>query len=116
MIRCTIELLPGGDEDRKRTIGLVEIANVGGTHEKGNYVCVLAKTPPFAGALRRAWKKGMVVGDPFIQRVVDCTLEDAHLLCAEIEGHPRQSRGVYDLLYRAFKACGLEARIPADQR
>ena len=30
MIRCTIELLPGGDELRKKTIGLVEIANIGG--------------------------------------------------------------------------------------
>ena len=29
MIRCTIEMLPGGDSSKARVIGLVEIANIG---------------------------------------------------------------------------------------
>lgn len=44
MLRCTIELVPKGDESRKRVIGLVEIANTGtGTLERGNYGVVLKK-------------------------------------------------------------------------
>lgn len=38
MIRVTVELLPHGDETRKRTIGLMEIANDGtGDVETGHY-------------------------------------------------------------------------------
>ena len=100
MLRCTIELLPGGDESRKRTIGVIEIANVGGTREVGNYSVVLKKTPPFPGALRAAWKRGLMKG------------EDDEAIVASVEGHHRTKRGSYDLLYRALKACGLEARNP----
>lgn len=98
MLRCTIELVPGGDETRKRVIGCVEIANVGGTQQVGNYSVVLKKTPPFAGALRAAWKRGLLKG------------EDDDAIAAEVIGHHRQLRGSYDLLYRALRACGLEER------
>jgi hypothetical protein len=105
MLRCTIELLPGGDESRARTIGLVEIANIGGTAEVGNYSVVLKKTPPFAGALRAAWKSGKFTSG-----------EDDEVIAGSVEGHHRTKRGSYDLLYRALKACGLEGRIPAERR
>ena len=101
MLRCTIELVPKGDESRKRVRGLVEIANTGtGTLERGNYGVVLKKTPPFAGALRAAWKKGMLTG------------EDDDAIAATVEGHHRTLRGSYDLLYLALKACGLDRRNP----
>jgi len=80
---------------------MIEIANVGGTLELGDYVVVLKKTPPFAGSLKAAWRKGRVqVGH-----------EDEEIMVVGVEGHHRQKRGVYDLLYRALKACGLEARL-----
>lgn len=101
MLRCTIELLPGGDESRARAIGVVEIANVGGTHEVGNYSVVLKKTPPFVGALRQAWRRGLLKGG-----------EDDEAIVASVEGHHRTKRGSYDLLYRGLRACGLEARNP----
>ena len=100
MLRCTIELVPGGDETRKRVIGLVEIANVGGTVAMGNYSVVLKKTPPFSGALRAAWKRGLL------------NAEDDDAIAASVEGHHRTLRGSYDLLYRALKACGLDSRNP----
>lgn len=100
MLRCTIELLPGGDEGRKRTIGVVEIANVGGTQQVGNYSVVLKKTPPFAGALRAAWRRGLLKG------------EDDDAIAATVEGHHRTQRGSYDLLFRALRACGLAERNP----
>ncbi len=101
MLRCTIELIPRGDESRKRTLGIVEIANDGtGTPEVGNYRVVLTKTSPFAGALRAAWKRGLLEG------------EDDDAIAARVEGHHRTQRGVYDLLYRALKACGLDERNP----
>ena len=114
MIRCTIELLPGGREERARVIGCVEIANVGGSLEVGNYVAVLKKTPPFAGALKAAWRKGNLVddGSRLIRRVVSVSDEDADDIVAEIQGHHRTRRGAYDLLYRALKACGLDERLP----
>ena len=101
MLRCTIELLPHGDETRKRVIGVVEIANDGtGTPTMGNYGVVLKKTPPFPGALKAAWKRGLLKG------------EDDDAIAARVEGHHRTQRGSYDLLYRALRACGLEARNP----
>lgn len=102
MLRCTIELLPHGDESRKRTLGLVEIANVGGTVEVGEYAVVLTKTAPFRGALKAAWKRG----------IVQKQAEDEEIIAGRVEGHHRSKRGVYDLLYRALKSCGLEARCP----
>ena len=101
MLRCTIELLPHGDETRKRLIGVVEIANDGtGTPTVGNYRVVLKKTPPFSGALKAAWRRGLLKG------------EDDDAIAARVEGHHRTQRGSYDLLYRALRACGLEARNP----
>lgn len=102
MIRCTIEILPGGDETKARTIGCVEIANIGGTIELGNYAVVLKKTPPFKGALREAWRKGTMIAGH----------EDEEIIAGSVEGHHRSKRGSYDLLYRALKACGLEGRVP----
>jgi hypothetical protein len=81
MIRVTIELLPHGYESKKRTIGMVEIANDGsGTWEDGNYNVRLTKEPPVAKR-QGTWKKGRV------------------------EGFPRLVLGPYDLLYRALRAC-----------
>ena len=97
MIRCTIEMLPGGDESPKRTIGLVEIANVGGDAQIGRYSVILKKTPPFAGALRARWRAGELV-------------DDDEAIIASVEGFDRVKRGSYDLLYRALAACGLGAR------
>ena len=99
MLRCTIELVPFGDESRKRVVGLVEIANDGsGTHERGNYKVVLKKTPPFSGALKAAWKSGELEGE-----------HDDHI-AGSVIGHHRIKRGSYDLLFRALRACGLESR------
>lgn len=115
MIRVTIELLPGGNEARARTIGLVEICNIGGTAELGEYAVVLKKTPPFAGALSQAWRRGrLIAGDVNIDGVESG--EDDDLIVARVGGHHRTLRGSYDLLYRALRACGLAARNPDEAK
>lgn len=43
MLRLTLEMVPFGLEDRKYTIGVVEIANVGGNSKYGNYVAIWKK-------------------------------------------------------------------------
>lgn len=112
MIRITFELLPGGDADKARTIGLMEIANIGirldGT---ADYACVLKKTPPFAGALKQAWRNGKLTSS---DRAVNGATagEDDEAIVALVEGHHRTRRGAYDLLYRALVACGLDRRNP----
>ncbi|MCG6115058.1 MAG: hypothetical protein MEQ84_07650 [Mesorhizobium sp.] len=110
MVRITFELLPGGDETKARTIGLMEVANIA-THLDGtaDYAVVLKKTPPFRGALNAAWKKGKLSsGNRMINGCVSG--EDEELISALVKGHHRTQRGVYDLLFRALRACGLEAR------
>jgi len=112
MIRVTFDLLPGGSEERARTIGVMEIANVctrlDGT---ADYAVALKKTPPFRGALREAWKKGRITsGDHALNGAL--AGEDDELIVALATGHHRTRRGVYDLLFRALKACGLAARNP----
>jgi hypothetical protein len=103
MIRCTIELLPGGDESQARTIGCVEIANIGGDLAGlCNYAVVLKKTPPFPGALRAAWRRGSLPP----------AADDAEIITGSVEGFHRVQRGSYDLLYRALRACGLDRRNP----
>jgi hypothetical protein len=112
MIRVTFDLLPGGDEARARTIGRMEIANVK-TRPDGtaDYAVFLAKTPPFRGALRAAWKKGrLTCGDGLVNGAV--AGEDEEMIVALATGHHRTRRGVYDLLFRALRACGLDGRNP----
>ena len=99
MLRITIDLIPYGDEHYTKTIGLMEIANDGtGDVDTGNYICLLKKTPPYKGALKRVWRSGK-----FKEAITNIT--------AEIQGFKRQKRGVYDLLYRALVACGIDKRI-----
>jgi hypothetical protein len=110
VIRVTFEMLPGGNVDRARTIGVMEVANVV-TRPDGtaDYVVVLKKTPPFSGALKAAWKQGRVTAASGI--VAGCMSgEDDEAIVALAEGHHRTQRGVYDLLYRALVACGLGSR------
>lgn len=97
MIRCIIELVPHGIEEAKRQIGLIEIANDGtGNVDTGSYSVALKKTAPYEGALRKNWKNGKLQNDK--------------ILYGQFEGFHRKKRGVYDLLYLALKACGLDQR------
>lgn len=112
MIRVTIELLPGGREAGGRTIGVIEIANLR-THDDNtaDYAVALKKSPPFPGALRDAWRRGKVShDDKRLNAVVAGDDEDG--ITALVTGHHRSRRGVYDLLYRALLACGLDKRNP----
>lgn len=116
MIRCTIELLPGGQESHARTIGIVEIANTGtGSEEIGNYAVALKKTPPFSGALRAAWRRGRIAFSAEQPGHLTSlhTGEDDEIIAGFVAGHHRTKRGVYDLLYRALRACGLDERNPS---
>lgn len=76
MIRVTIELLPQGDEKRKKQIGLVKIINNGrGTATHGDYHVELWRRD-----IKSVWKTG------------------------RFSGFPRKRLGVYDLLFRALLA------------
>lgn len=110
MIRVTFELLPGGVESRARKIGLMEITNVK-MNEDGtaDYAVILTKTPPFSGALRAAWKRGLVSTDDNIVNGI-MQFEDEEIVTAFVGSHHRTKRGVYDLFYRALAACGLDRR------
>lgn len=113
MIRVTFELVPGGNEARRYTIGIMEIANIA-TRLDGfaDYAVALKKTPPFRGALKAAWKTGRVTStDETLDAAISGTDDD--LIVALVKGHHRTRRGVYDLLFRALRACGLDARNPA---
>ena len=110
MIRVTFELLPGGKETGKRTIGIMEVANIT-TRLDGtaDYAVMMTKTPPFSGALKAAWKKGRVTFDDRALNSIIAS-EDDELITGLVQGHHRTRRGVYDLLYRALRACGLDRR------
>ena len=99
MIRVTIEMLPGGDGSKARTIGLIEIANTGQGDLDGrmDYRVKLTKTPPFRGALKDRWRGGAFV-------------DDDECIIAEVPGFHRVKRGSYDLVLRALLACGLGPR------
>ena len=111
MIRVTFDLLPGGDARKARTIGLMEISNLR-VHANGtaDYAVVLTKTPPFKGALKAAWRKGLLSfdGDGVIAAVT--AGEDSECMVAHVTGHHRTRRGVYDLAYRALRALGMQER------
>ena len=112
MIRVTFELLPHGDASTARVIGLMEIAHLR-EHLDGwaDYACVLKKTPPFAGALDFAWKKGRLRSEAGLVSGV-LTGEDEEIVAGLATGHHRTRRGVYDLAFRALRACSLGARNP----
>ncbi len=59
MIRVTVELLPHGDESRRRHLGTAIIANDGtGTDTQGNYNIRLSRR----GQPDSAWKTGRLTG------------------------------------------------------
>lgn len=90
MLKVTIELWPHGDEERKRTLGTIDIWNdATGTHEVGNYTVRLSKELDQVKKKGGAWRKGKVTG------------------------FARLKKGPYDLLYLALKACGMDQRNPA---
>ena len=116
MIRVTFEILPGGHEERKRTIGVMEIANIRTRPDNtADYAVTMKKTPPFAGALKAAWKRGLISSDDRIVNGI-ITSEDEDIVTGLVTGHHRQRRGVYDLLFRAMRACGLDERNPESDR
>lgn len=81
MLRCTIELIPGGIETHpgKKVLGVVEIANISELADISNYRVIAFKKPPASNpAQRTVWKTGYVLA------------------------FPRKRLGAYDLLYRAL--------------
>lgn len=81
MIRVTIDLLPGGDEGRKRTLHVIEIWNdLVGTlrnQKRGNYGYRIGKSN------RRGWaKQGRIEGFPRMSlnavRLLQRVLNDAY--------------------------------------
>lgn len=112
MLRVTFDIVPGGDETRAKTIGVMELANIE-TRLDGtaDYAVVMKKTPPFRGALKEAWRSGRVTSDDATVNGVIAGDND-ELLTAFASGHHRTKRGVYDLLFRALRACGLAERNP----
>lgn len=82
MIVCKIEMWPGGREDhpRKRELGRIMIANVGGSAERGDYEVVIPKSGEYAKS-PGIWKRGRV------------------------SNFPRLRLGPHDLLLRALIAC-----------
>lgn len=65
MLRVTIEIIPKGDESRKRHLGTLDIVNDGtGNSEIGNYTVRLAKF----GRPNQTWIHGVVRGFDRIRR------------------------------------------------
>lgn len=105
----TFDLLPGGDENRARTIGIMS-ANIE-MHLDGTASFMPSRlSPPFSAA-RAAWKTGKASYDGGALNSI-VSGEDEELITGLVEGHHRTRRGVYDLLYRALKACGLDQEGP----
>lgn len=104
MIRCTIEIIPGGVEDhtRREVIGVIEIANCGGTAETGHYRFVLAKKLGLKRIANAVWRQALA-GRLDTEAVNE-------VLVGDLAGFPRKRLGPYDLMYRALKACGMEER------
>jgi hypothetical protein len=101
MLRCTIEMIPFGNEKAARPLGIVEIGNdATGDISTGNYIITLKKSPPWKGALKDKWKSARL----------QLIKEDSDVIMGKVEGFDRQKIGPYDLLYRALKACGLDKR------
>lgn len=104
MIRCTIELIPGGLEDhpRRQVLGVVEIANVGGSNTTGQYRVVLMRKLGRARVRAQAWR------DALLGKRDTEALQD--MLVGDVVGFPRLRLGPYDLMYRALVACGVDKR------
>jgi hypothetical protein len=65
MVKVTIELLPKGEEEGKRLIGVVLIANDGsGTVDAGNYEYALSHAGKYLGKRKEPYKKGKVRNFP----------------------------------------------------
>lgn len=102
MLVIRIEMWPHGDRSRARELGIGMIANVGGTHEKGNYDCVLLKSPEYSeGNANR----------PEAERITRPRQEEIWRR-SRVERFPRgKTHGPWDLLFQALGAM-LNGRNP----
>lgn len=75
MVRITVELVPRGNENRKRLLGSLDIINVGGTLARGDY------------RIRRRGKRGQVVGQE-----------------GAVQDYPRLAKSFWHLVERAIQA------------
>ena len=83
MIRVTVELLPGGDKTRARTLGTAYIGRVSGSGEMATYEALVSGTDLLGGCR------------------------------ATIADYPRNSSSVWDLVLRAVcKALTFQERLP----
>lgn len=83
MIRVTVDLVPFGFEHRKRTLGIIQIANVGGDRNTGHYNVTQLSRPSEEGTCRVV-KKG------------------------EVNNHPRLRKSVWNLIAKALRSVGHE--------
>ena len=84
MIKITVELLPFGFEENKKTLGIMKIWNdITGTKTKGNYQFSISKN----NEPNQIWKRGF------------------------INGFPRKRLGSWDLLYRCLKIAVYDRNI-----
>ena len=89
MIRCTIELIPFGQEDLKRPIGMIEIANDdSGDRDAGNYKFVIKKNSPYTQILK---ENSEVIFD-------NDSVNNEDFVSGSIKNFERQEKNVYDLL------------------
>lgn len=92
MIVVKIEMWPHGDEDRRREIGRMYLANVGGTAERGDYLVTVNRRGDQSCHLQGDGAGGAsVVGNVTRQ--------------GEVKDYPRLSYNVWRLITRALKAC-----------
>jgi hypothetical protein len=79
MLVCKLELWPHGDRARARELGCVEIANIGGDADYGEYAVKLSKSPEYAK-------------------------RPGHWRAGAVRKFARRRLGPYDLLLRALAA------------
>jgi hypothetical protein len=97
MIRCTIELIPHGNEKYKESIGIIEIVNDGsGNFEYGNYMVFIRNQKPYTKISIDDLKKMMIKKEK-----ID------GIILGKVKKFKRINN-IYELLIKSLKSCGFK--------
>ena len=111
MLRVTVELLPHNDAENGQVLGVMDMVIVDGRPDgTADYAVYLKKKAPFGKVFQQAKHKGLVTFKEGGLTAGITETEDPEGIARVISGPNRIKGGIFNLVYRALSACGVDGK------
>lgn len=111
MLRVTVELLAKEDAADGQVLGVMDLAIVDGRPDgTADYAVYLKKKPPFENVLQQAKLKGLATYNDRGRTAGMLESNNDEGISTIVTGPNRIKGGIFNLVFRALKACGAETQ------